>query len=95
MRHADDGARPNVFSFATDSLVTAGEWAAVMEYAEQRPELSRALTKREAVLRSTAATFQARNCFKASLQPIVHATSFNVQCFRKLIQSHLECIKRR
>lgn len=40
--------------------MASGEWTAVVEYTEQRPELSKALTKREAVLRSTAATFQVR-----------------------------------
>lgn len=47
-----------IYAFCTEALVTAGEWTAVVEYTEQRPELSKALTKREAVLRSTAATFQ-------------------------------------
>ena len=60
---ADEGAgESNIFSFATDPLLMAGDWTVVVEYAEQRPELSKALTKREAALRSTAATFQARSC---------------------------------
>ena len=55
-----EGQEQGIYAFCTEALVTAGEWTAVVEYAEQRPELSKALTKREAVLRSTAATFQVR-----------------------------------
>lgn len=46
------------YAFCTEPLVAAGEWTAVVEYTEHRPELSKALTKRDAVLRSTAVTFQ-------------------------------------
>lgn len=47
-----------MFAFHVGPLTKAGEWAVVVEYTEQRPQLCKALTKLGAVLRSTASTFQ-------------------------------------
>lgn len=48
----------NVFAFETGPLSKAGEYAATVGYAEQRPELCKALSKKEATLRSPASAFE-------------------------------------
>ncbi len=49
-----------VFGFPTGDLTLAGEYAVTVEFTETRAELSRLLSKKTAVLRSSAATFQVR-----------------------------------
>ena len=52
-------AAEGIFGFPTGELALAGEWVATVEYTEPRADLARGLTKKSAVLRSPAATFEA------------------------------------
>ena len=47
-----------VYGFPTGDLTLAEEYAVTAEFTETRSELTRLLTKKTAVLRSSAATFQ-------------------------------------
>ena len=55
-------AAEGIYGFPTGELALAGEWVATVEYTESRADLSRGLTKKTAVLRSPAATFEACTC---------------------------------
>lgn len=48
----------NNFVFVTPPLEKAGTWTATAEYKERRPELARALPKKEANLRSSAVVLE-------------------------------------
>lgn len=47
-----------IYGFPTGELTLAGEYAATVEFTETRTELTRSLTKKTAVLRSSAAAFE-------------------------------------
>lgn len=48
------------FVFETPPLEKAGTWTVTAEYKERRPELARALSKKEAHLRSSAVVLEVR-----------------------------------
>ena len=58
--HNAGTSRPTegMYGFPTGDLSLAGEYAVTAEFTETRAELTRLLTKKTAVLRSSAATFQ-------------------------------------
>ena len=58
--HCAGSSRPEegAYDFPTEALTLAGEYAVTAEFRETRSELTRVLTKKTAVLRSSAATFE-------------------------------------
>ena len=64
--HCAGNSRPEegAYAFPTEALTLAGEYAVTAEFRETRSELTRVLTKKTAVLRSCAATFEVPPCLQ-------------------------------